>query len=72
MEFLVSWCSIESHTFKVAWGVLNNSRRCFGLTSLPLFRETRATKLTEDIVEVALDEEGKRKLEALKKALSNS
>lgn len=37
------------------------------LTGLPLFGERRTITLPEGIVEIALDEEGKRKLEAFEK-----
>lgn len=42
------------------------------MTSLPLFGKVRITKLPDDVEEVGLDEEGKIKLEALNKALSDS
>lgn len=41
------------------------------LIGLPIFGEARTIKLPEDVVEVALDEVGKRKLEALNKELSD-
>lgn len=39
-----------------------------GLTDLPMFGESRTIKLLDDVEEVSLNEEGKRKLEALNKA----
>lgn len=42
------------------------------LIDLPVFGEVRTIKLPGDVVEVALDEAGKRKLEALNRALSVS
>lgn len=42
------------------------------LIGLSMFGDVRTIKLPDDVEEVALDEEGKRKLEALNKALSES
>lgn len=42
------------------------------LTSLPRFGEARRIPLPGDVEKVALNEEGKRKLEDLNKALSES
>lgn len=42
------------------------------LTSLPRFGEVRRIPLPGDVEKVALNEEGKRKLEDLNKALSES
>lgn len=41
-------------------------------TGLPMFGEARTVKLSDDVEEFPLHEEGKRKLEALNKALSES
>lgn len=68
MEFLISWWNIESHTFIAAW-----DERCPTLEGVvDIFGEARNNKLSKDAEEVALDEVGKRKLEAFNKALSNS
>lgn len=66
MEFLISRWSIESHTFIVAWGEFCPTLEdAVVLIGLSLFGEARNIKLLEDNVEVAQDEEGRRKLEAL-------
>lgn len=60
MELLVSRWSIESHSSIAGWGKLHPTLKdVMVLTNLPLSGEARAIKLPEDIVKVALDEEGK-------------
>lgn len=73
MEFKISWWSIASHTFMTVWGEVHLTLEdVVVLTGLPFFGETRTKILPEDTTEVILDEEGKRKLEALNKVLSDS
>lgn len=49
-----------------------NLRRYSGSDNHPLFKEARTIKLHDDVEEVSVDEESKRKLEAVNKALLDS
>lgn len=55
MDFLISRWSIESHTFVTAWDETRPTlENALVLTGLPLFSETKTTKLSSDIEEVDL------------------
>lgn len=61
LEFLISRWSIESHTFVAAWGGFGRTLEdVVVLTGLPIFRESRAIAMPEDL-DVKLDEEGEIK-----------
>lgn len=58
--------NIESQTFIVAWGeFFPTLEDVVALTGLPIFGEPRIINMPGEVLEVALDEAGKRKLEAL-------
>lgn len=70
MEFMISQWSIESHTSTTTWGEFCLTiEDIAGLTGFPFFEHSRTIKLPKYVVEVSLDEVGKRKSEALNKAL---
>lgn len=61
------------NTLIATWGELFQTLEdVVVLIGLPLLGEARTTKLPERTVEVVLDEEDKRRLEALNQALSGS
>lgn len=73
MKFLISRWSIKNHTFIAIWGEFGPTLKdVVALTWLPMFGEVKVIEIPRDSEEIVLDDTDKKKLEALKKALSES